>query len=63
MDCEENSFAYFFDPPAGWANPTDCGNFPCTGPKNTIYDFKNVKFEGIGSKTIPTFFDALNPNF
>lgn len=35
---------YFFDPPQAWANLADCGDFPCTGPKNTIFSFKNIKW-------------------
>jgi hypothetical protein len=27
------------DPPQKWANLADCGEFPCTGPKNTLYLF------------------------
>jgi hypothetical protein len=30
------SLAYLRAPPTGWANPTDCGDFPCTAPKNII---------------------------
>lgn len=29
-----------------WANLADCGDFPCTGPKNTIFSFKNIKWVG-----------------
>lgn len=28
----EDAVAHIYDPPQGWANPTDCGNFPCTAP-------------------------------
>jgi len=38
--------AYFFKPPKKWAIIKDCGEFPCTGPLNTIYSFKGTKFEG-----------------
>lgn len=36
----------FFDPPESWANLADCGDFPCTGPKNTIFSFTNIKWTG-----------------
>lgn len=28
-----------FDPPAGWANIDDCGEWPCTAPSNVVYTF------------------------
>jgi hypothetical protein len=28
-----------YDPPKGWANLDDCGNFPCTAPNNVILSF------------------------
>lgn len=34
---------YFFEPPQKWANLADCGDYPCTGPKNTLFSFKNIK--------------------
>lgn len=45
-DVEEAALGYFFDPPQEWAVIDDCGQFPCTGPKNTIFSFKNTKFDG-----------------
>jgi hypothetical protein len=38
---------YFFEPPEKWANLADCGDFPCTGPKNTIFSFTNIKWTGL----------------
>jgi hypothetical protein len=40
-------FAKMTDPNPGWANLADCGNFPCTGPKNTLYKFTNNKYIGV----------------
>jgi len=40
---------YFFEPPQSWANLADCGDFPCTGPKNTVFSFKNIQWSGTGS--------------
>jgi len=37
---------FFFEPPKAWANLADCGDYPCTGPKNTIFSFKNIKWTG-----------------
>lgn len=35
------------EPEPGWANLADCGNFPCTGPKNTLFLFTDTKYKGI----------------
>jgi hypothetical protein len=42
----DDAFGYFYDPPRGWANPTDCGNFPCTAPWNVLLWFQASKFRG-----------------
>jgi len=36
----------FFEPPQSWANLADCGDYPCTGPKNTVFSFSNIKWVG-----------------
>jgi len=51
---EHDSLAYFFDPPAKWAVIADCGEFPCTGPKNTFWTFARTKFEGETKPKIAT---------
>lgn len=38
--------AYIFDPPWGWANIDDCGNFPCTAPSNVLMQFEKSTFTG-----------------
>lgn len=45
-DSEVGAMTYFFEPPLKWANPADCGIFPCTGPKNTVMNFKNIQWIG-----------------
>jgi hypothetical protein len=32
----ENAVAYINDPNPGWANPTDCVEWPCTAPENVV---------------------------
>lgn len=32
VDVEGDAMGFLFDPPKGWANVKDCGNFPCTAP-------------------------------
>jgi hypothetical protein len=57
---ENSAMTYVWNPPQGWATVTDCGDFPCTGPKNVVFNMKNIKYEGeaqpnIASKGIDTF--------
>jgi hypothetical protein len=44
---ELGGLAWLTDPPKSWANIKDCGNFPCTAPKNTVYTFKGTIWNGI----------------
>lgn len=41
-----DALGYFFEPPQRWAIIKDCGEWPCTGPHNTIYSFKRNTFNG-----------------
>ena len=34
------------EPPQKWAIIKDCGNWPCTGPKNTYFTFEGNEFIG-----------------
>lgn len=47
INCEDDALGFFFEPPQGWAIIKDCGNFPCTAPKNTLFSFKRTQFTGI----------------
>jgi len=61
-NCKSDAITFFFNPPEGWGNLNDCGlecdlegvcvPFPCTGPKNTIFSFKNIKWTN-GSENEP----------
>ena len=42
----ENAVIWIDDPPRGWANPTDCGAFPCTAPLNIVLRFEGSQFIG-----------------
>jgi hypothetical protein len=46
INCDTKALTYFFDPPKKWANLADCGDYPCTGPKNTVFTFTNTKWTG-----------------
>jgi hypothetical protein len=50
-NCDSNSLTYFFEPPQSWANLADCGDFPCTGPKNTLFSFSNIQWTNNPSET------------
>lgn len=47
---DQDAMFYLFSPPWAWANLNDCGNYPCTGPNNTMLTFSKAKFTG---STIP----------
>lgn len=34
------------DPPSGWATLDDCGEFPCTAPKNVLIRFEQTTYTG-----------------
>lgn len=38
-DVAPEAFTYMFDPKQKWAVISKCGNFPCTGPWNTVFRF------------------------
>jgi hypothetical protein len=43
---DDTTLAYLFDPPSGWANIDDCGNFPCTAPSNALLQFERTTYAG-----------------
>jgi hypothetical protein len=45
-NCEESAMAYFMEPPQKWAIIKDCGAWPCSAPKNTMFIFRRTKFVG-----------------
>lgn len=46
VNVSSKSLAYMYTPPEEWAIITDCGDFPCTGPLNALFSFKDTVFEG-----------------
>jgi hypothetical protein len=36
---DQDALAYLYSPPWAWANPDDCGIFPCTAPNNELIQF------------------------
>jgi len=45
VNVHPDALGFFFEPPQGWAIIKDCGEWPCTAPKNTIFSFKRTTFE------------------
>jgi hypothetical protein len=43
---EDAAMAWFEPSPQGWANPTDCGEWPCTAPENIVMSFTGAQFSG-----------------
>jgi hypothetical protein len=54
--------AFIYDPPQSWANIRDCGNFPCTGPKNAVFKFENSTFTGSSTPSITNGTFQIIPN-
>lgn len=51
-----NALVYISNPPGGWANISDCGNWPCTAPSNVVFNFKDTVFEvPDGVTALPTW--------
>ena len=42
----QSAMAYLFTPPNTWTSIDICGQFPCTGPLNTIFRFEKTTFAG-----------------
>lgn len=38
------ALAYIYDPKEDWANVTDCGEWPCTGPENVVIKFTGTTY-------------------
>jgi hypothetical protein len=38
--------AHLMSPKAGWANLDDCGDYPCTAPKNALFSFTGSTWTG-----------------
>jgi len=61
-DVEDGAMIYVYDPPKQWANLADCGDFPCTGPKNILCSFEGSKFEGSKPRWAAKDFQLISNN-
>lgn len=54
---------HFPSPPQGWANPTDCGTFTCTGLYNAVARFDGTQVSGTPLAVgIPSSFEVIANN-
>jgi hypothetical protein len=60
----QNALFSIYDPPQEWAVVEDCGEWPCTGPSNIVYTFKDSVFEvNNGSTALPSFWTASTTKY
>jgi hypothetical protein len=45
VNVEADALVWIEDPNPGWANPTDCGDWPCTAPENVILKFTGTEYD------------------
>lgn len=49
----KEALAYIMDPPQGWANPSDCVEFTCTGLYNVVVRLENPRYNGTDIPNLP----------
>ena len=60
---ESGAIAMLGDPLERWANHQDCGlGFPCTGPKNVLFHFKDTTWLGVTPAVSPANFQVIHDN-
>jgi hypothetical protein len=59
---ENDAMAYIMDPSPGWANIADCGNYPCTAPKNVLLTFEGSIFNGAKPRFAKREFQIIADN-
>jgi hypothetical protein len=45
VNVTEDALVWIEKPNPGWANPTDCGDWPCTAPENVVMKFTASTYE------------------
>jgi len=61
-DVTDAGFAFLEKPNPDWANPTDCGDFPCTGPNQMVFDFTGNTYTGSVTPTTAFADFVMVPN-
>lgn len=55
----KEAVAFLRDPPLAWASVNDCGEWPCTGPSNAVFNFyDSVWAVNDGVTALPDFWTA-----
>ena len=62
IDVKDGAVAYIMDPIPGWANLDDCGNYPCTAPKNALLTFQGTTFTGVKPRWAAKDFQIIANN-
>lgn len=45
VNVTDDALVWIEAPNPGWANPTDCGEWPCTAPENVVMKFRQSSYE------------------
>jgi len=59
---EAGAIAKLKDPNPDWAIIKDCGYWPCSGPQNVLYSFKNTEWVGIFPENAQADFQIIHNN-
>ena len=59
INVNQDAIAYLRDPPLEWASINECGEWPCTGPSNSDFNFYNSVFSVTdGTTPLPDYWIA-----
>ena len=61
-DVDNDGFYFMKEANSAWANPTDCGEWPCTAPANSIMKFRGTVFAGITPNMSDRDFEIVSQN-
>lgn len=61
-DVDGDALAKLSDPDPAWANVKDCGDWPCTGPLNVLYAFKESTIKGSTPDYVGADFQIISNN-
>lgn len=62
-DVSDDALAFLNDPNPGWANPTDCVEWPCTAPENVVMIFDGTSFSGVRPSISSNTFQLVSDVF
>lgn len=62
INVESGAIIKLKDPNPDWANNKDCGYWPCSGPLNVLYSFKDTIWSGIFPENAQADFQVIHSN-